>query len=94
MPLSPSVITMSGSTFQPCARRLSMRSWYFWILLFLVSWENMSLMYVNSINWTVRLSIGDGGGLLWYGSLLMQSRSGFLVMSFNSKSMYVVLVTF
>ena len=54
----------------------------------------MSLIYVNSINWTVRLSIGDGGGLLWYGSLLMQSRSGFLVMSFNSKSMYVVLVTF
>ena len=52
--------------------------WFvFMNFLFLVSWENMSLVYVNSMNWTVRLAIGDGGGLLWYGSPLMQSRSGF-----------------
>ena len=77
VPLAPAVITMSGSTIHPRSLMSSISGWYFWILLFIVSWENLSLVYVNSINCTVRLSVGDGGGLFWCGSPLMQSRPGF-----------------
>ena len=76
VPLAPAVMTMSGSTFQPRSLMSSISGWYFRILLFMVSWENLSLVYVNSISWTVRLAVGDDGGLLWYGSPLMQSISG------------------
>ena len=63
VPLAPAVITMSGSTVHPRSLMSSISGWYFWILLLIVSWENLSLVYVNSINCTLRLSVGDGGGL-------------------------------
>ena len=44
VPLTPAVMTMSGSTFQPCWMILSINGWYF-IILFLVFWgENLSLV--------------------------------------------------
>ena len=42
----------------------------------MVSCENLSLVYVNSINCIVRLSSGCGVGLCWYRSPLMHSISG------------------
>ena len=63
VPLALAVITMRGSTVHPCSLMSSISGWYFWILLVVASWENLSLVYVNSINWTVRLAVGDGGGL-------------------------------
>ena len=36
----------------------------------MVSCENLSLQYVNSINWILRLSSGIVGGFAWYGSPL------------------------
>ena len=37
----------------------------FWILLFIVSCENLSLVYVTLIYCTVRLSVGFDGGVFW-----------------------------
>ena len=37
--------------------------WYFKVLLFMVSWGNLSFMYVNSINCIVRLFAGNGVGV-------------------------------
>ena len=48
----------------------------FGYLLFIVSCENLSFVYVNSINCMVRLSAGSVGGVLWCGSSLTHSKSG------------------
>ena len=65
VPLALAVMTMSGSTFHPKFVMLSRRGWYFWVLFVIASCGNMSLQYVNSINWNVRLSDElDGGSLL------------------------------
>ena len=44
--------------------------------MLIVSFGNLSFVYVNSINYTVRLSIGCGGGVLWCGSPSMHMRYG------------------
>ena len=64
VPLAPAVMTMRGSIFHPWLVMLLINGWYFWILLLMVSCENLSLQYVNSINCMVRLSSGLSGGLL------------------------------
>ena len=48
--LVPAMITISGSIFHPLLVMLSISSWYFSILRVMVSDENLSLQYVNSIN--------------------------------------------
>jgi hypothetical protein len=76
VPLAPAVMTMSGSIFHPCCVMSLISGWYFRILLLIVSCENLSFVYVNSINCTVRLSVGCVGGVFRCGSPLMHSRSG------------------
>ncbi len=76
VPLAPAVMTMIGSTFQPCCMMLLIKGWYLIIFLPIVSGENLSFVYVNSINCMVRLSSGFSGGGLWYGRPLMHSISG------------------
>ena len=63
--LAPAVITISGSTIHPLLIISLMRGWYFCIFLSMVSGENLSLQYVNSINCTFRLMLGDVGGFDW-----------------------------
>ena len=48
--LVPAVMTINGSTFHPLLVMLSISGWYFSIFLVIVSHENLSLQYVNSIN--------------------------------------------
>ena len=43
VPLTPAVMTMSGSTNQPKFMMLFIRGWYFWILFTIVSCGNLSL---------------------------------------------------
>jgi hypothetical protein len=63
--LAPAVITISGSTIHPLLMISLMRGWYFSIFLSIVSGENLSLQYVNSINCTFKLMLGDVGGFDW-----------------------------
>ena len=44
------VITIRGSTFHPLLVMLSISGWCFLVLRVMVSDENLSLQYVNSIN--------------------------------------------
>ena len=69
VPLAPAVMTRIGSTFHPCRMILS-------TLLLIVSGENLSFVYVNCMNWIVKLSSGLSGGGLWYGRPLMHSMFG------------------
>ena len=48
--LVPTMMTISGSTFHPLLVMLSISGWYFSVLRVMVSDENLSLQYVNSIN--------------------------------------------
>ena len=48
--LAPTVMTINGSTFHPLLVMLSKSGWYFSAFLVMVSRENPSLWYVNSIN--------------------------------------------
>ena len=48
--LAPAVMTISGSTFHPLLVMLSISDWYFSVLRVMVSGENLSLQYANSIN--------------------------------------------
>ena len=48
--LAPAVMTISGSIFHPMLVMLSISGWYFSIFQVMVSDENLSLQYVNSIN--------------------------------------------
>ena len=76
VPLTPAVMTMSGSTLQPRFMMLFIRGLYFWILFSIVSYGNLSLQYVNSMNCIVRLSDGFDGGLLLYGWPFIHRISG------------------
>src|ERR1700738_3681779 len=76
VPLAPAVMIIIGSTFQPCWVMSLISGWYFWILLLIVSCGNLSFVYVNSINCTVRLSVGCDGGIFWCGNSLIHKRSG------------------
>jgi hypothetical protein len=75
VPLAPAVMTMSGSIFHPCWVMALISGWYLRVLLFIVSCENLSFVYVISMNCTVRLFVGWGGGVLWCGSSLIHMRS-------------------
>ena len=60
--LAPAVMTISGSIFQPRVAMVSISGWYLLILASSVAGENLSLQYVNSINWMVIVwSIFVGG---------------------------------
>ena len=72
VPLAPTAMTMSGSTFHHKSIMLFKRGWYLWMLLSIASCENLSLQYVNPMNWIVRSSGGFDGGLLLYGCLFTQ----------------------
>ena len=48
--LAPVVMTISGSIFHALLVMLSISGWYFSVLQVMVSDENLSLQYVNSIN--------------------------------------------
>ena len=48
--LAPAMMTISGSRFYPLLVMLSISGWYFLVLQVMVSDENLSLQYVNSIN--------------------------------------------
>jgi len=50
VPLTPAVMTMSGSTFHPRLVMLSISGWYFCFLFSIAFSGNLSLQYVNSIN--------------------------------------------
>jgi hypothetical protein len=76
VPLAPATMTISGFTFHHCWVMSLISGWYFWVLLLIVSCVNLSLVYVNSINCIVRLSVTCVGGVLWCGSSLIHSRSG------------------
>lgn len=65
---APAVITMRGFTVHPWVIRSVMRGWYFSSFLVIVSGENRSLQYVNSMNWMRRLESGSVGGGAWYGN--------------------------
>ena len=70
------VITISGSLFHPLLVMLSISGWYFSIFVIIVSQENLSLQYVNSMNCILRLLLGAIGGFDWYDSLLTYMMSG------------------
>ena len=63
--LALAVITISGSTFHPLFLMLSISVWYFSSFRVVVSRENLSLQYVNSINCILRLLLGSTGGFDW-----------------------------
>jgi len=74
--LAPAVMTIRGSTFHPLAVILAISGLYLLVLATNVSGENMSLQYVNSINFMVKLWSMLVGGSFWYGKPLMQRMSG------------------
>jgi hypothetical protein len=49
--LAHAVITMSGSIFQPMAAMFSINGLYLLVLASSVAGKNLSLQYVNLINW-------------------------------------------
>jgi hypothetical protein len=59
----PAMSTIRGATVQLCAYNSSSSGWYLIILAVIVSSENLSLQYVNSMNWMVILRLGAVGGL-------------------------------
>ena len=63
--LAPAVMTINGSTFHPLLVIFSISGWYFSVLMSIVFGENLSLQYVNLINWMVRLLSRFNGGLDW-----------------------------
>jgi hypothetical protein len=74
--LAPTVITISGSIFQPRVAILSISGWYLSILASSVIGESLSLQYVNSMNCMVIVWSTFVGGVFWYGSPLTQRMSG------------------
>jgi hypothetical protein len=74
--LAPAVMTRRGSTFHPLAAILAITGLYLLFFASIVSGENLSLQYVNSINCMVRLRSMSTGGSFWYGSPFTQRISG------------------
>ena len=68
VPLPLVVMTIRGSTFQPLLLMLLISGWYFYFQFSNFSCKTLSLQYVNSINWIVRLCVGFDGGSFLYGS--------------------------
>src|SRR5665213_2102721 len=59
---APAVMTISGSIFHPLMAMLSISGLYLLFFASIVSGENLSLQYVNSINCMVRLGSMSMGG--------------------------------
>ena len=74
--LAPAVITIRGSTFHPLAAILSISGLYLLFFASIVSGENLSLQYVNSMNCMVRLGSMLVGGAFWYCNPLTKRMSG------------------
>ena len=74
--LAHAVIKISGSIFQPLFVIFFINGWYFSILVDIVSGENLSLQYVNSMNCIMRLLSRPIGRFVWYGNPLTHKRSG------------------
>ena len=73
---APIVMTISRSTFH-CLFIIELISgWYFSDFLFMISYENPSLYYVNSMNCIVMLSLWIIGGSNLYGKPFIQSIYG------------------
>jgi hypothetical protein len=67
--LAPAVMTMSGAICQPRFRMSFIRFAYFVSFSIIFSGGNLSLQYVNSMNWIVTVELGCvGGGVLcgWF----------------------------
>ena len=60
--LVPATNTTSGATFHPLVIMLLMSGWYFMVFMSRASAVNMSLQYVNSMNYMVILVVGVYGG--------------------------------
>ena len=74
--LAPAVIIIRGSTFHPLAAIQSIKGLYLLFFVSIVSGENLSLQYVNSINCMERLGSTSMGAAFWYGNPLTQRMSG------------------
>ena len=55
--------------------RLLINGWYFLVFVMIISSQNLSLQYENSMNWIVRLLLGLDRGSNLYGNPLMHSMS-------------------
>ena len=73
--LALAIITTSGSTIHVLLVMLSISSWYFLVFVFMVSGKNLSLQYVNFMNYILRLFSRAIGGFDSYGSPLMHIMS-------------------
>ena len=73
--LAPAVMIIRGSSFHPLATMLAINNMYSLFFALSVSGENLSLQYVNSINYMLRLGSMSVGGSLWYGKPLTQRMS-------------------
>jgi hypothetical protein len=77
VPRAPAVITSNGSTAQPRFLMSLIKLWYLSIFLWMASVENLSLVYVNSINCIFWFGVVLFGGGLVYGVPQIHSMSGF-----------------
>jgi hypothetical protein len=66
---------ISRSTFQSLALISLINPRYFSIFSWILSWEYLSLQYVNSMNHTMRVWLGSCGSSALYGWLRMHSIS-------------------
>ena len=65
------IITISSSTFHPLLLMVFINGWYFLVFVVIVSKENLSLQFVNSMNCILRLFSRAIGGFDWYGNPLI-----------------------
>ena len=74
--LALAAITMRESIFHPSVLMSLISGWYFSILILMAPCENLSLPYLNSINWIVRWGSMWFGRGASYGRPLTQRMSG------------------
>ena len=72
---SLAIISISESTFHLLLMMLSIRDWYFFIFVVIISEENLSLQYVNSMKYILRMLSTTTRGFDWYGNPLKQIMS-------------------
>ena len=74
--LAPVTKTMNGATFDPLVVMLLTSNWYFVLFLSSISATNLSLQYVNSINYMVNYGVGASCGGWLYGWPMTHNMSG------------------
>lgn len=67
---------MTRATLHPLIAMLLKNGWYFAVLLLRDSMANLSLQYVNLINYMVRYGVGFSSRGYLYGWPMTQSKSG------------------